>query len=144
MKTTYFEDVTEGQEIPAHVEPISSRRLVMWAGAHGDFYPIHYDKDYAVERRLKRPIVHGALKHAMLGRLVHEWAGPDARLRNLTVRYRAIDYVHDHLTCKGRVKRKYVESGEHVVLVEVWTENDQGESTTTGEATIHMSSRSQK
>jgi acyl dehydratase len=141
MNTTYFEDVLEGQEIDPAVEPISSRRLVMWAGAHGDFYHIHYDKDYAIDRGLKRPIVHGALKHAMLGRLVHEWAGPKARLTNLTVRYRKIDYVHDPLVCKGQVKRKYVEGDKNLVLLDVWTENSDGHPTTTGQALVALPSR---
>ena len=66
----YFEDVVEGQEIPRLVKNCSTQQLVMWAAGSGDFYQIHYDKDFAQSTGLRGIIVHGALKHAFLGTVV--------------------------------------------------------------------------
>jgi len=43
----YFEDVSEGMELPVEVREPTTRQLVQYAGASGDLYEIHYDKPYA-------------------------------------------------------------------------------------------------
>ena len=63
----YFEDVSEGMELPVEVREPTTRQLVQYAGASGDFYEIHYDKPYAESIGLPGIIIHGALKNAMLG-----------------------------------------------------------------------------
>ena len=80
MTQTYFEDVTTGQEIPKVVQNCTSQQLVLWAAGSGDYYQIHYDKDFAQNTGLPERIVHGALKHALLGRLLHD--GPARRHRS--------------------------------------------------------------
>ena len=69
----------------------STRQLVKYAGTSGDFYEVHYDKDFAVEIGLPGLIVHGALKNAYLGQVVTGWMGPQGVLRKLSVRYRGTD-----------------------------------------------------
>ena len=71
----YWEDVQEGDEIPQLKKNCSTQQLVLWAAASGDFYQIHYDQDFARATGLKGIIVHGALKNAFLGQLLHDWAG---------------------------------------------------------------------
>ena len=88
----YFEDVNEGMELPAEVREPTTRQLVQYAGASGDFYEIHYDKDYAEGIGLPGIIIHGALKNAMLGTYVTNWAGPAGTLRRLTCQYRGMDF----------------------------------------------------
>jgi hypothetical protein len=55
----YFEDVSEGDEIPSLAKNCSTQQLVMWAAASGDFYQIHYDIDFAKSMGLDNLIVHG-------------------------------------------------------------------------------------
>ena len=81
----------------------TTRQLVMYAGASGDFYEIHYDKDFAAEQGLPGVILHGALKSAYLGQLVTGWVGAEGRLLSLSVRYREMDVPGDVLTCRGTV-----------------------------------------
>jgi acyl dehydratase len=69
----YFEDISEGQEVTTLTQHCDSQRLVYWAAGSGDFYQIHYDKDFAQGTGLPDRIVHGALKHALLGRMLDEW-----------------------------------------------------------------------
>ncbi|MDT7944269.1 MAG: MaoC/PaaZ C-terminal domain-containing protein [Dehalococcoidia bacterium] len=137
----YFEDVQEGQEVPTLTMHCDSQRLVMWAAASGDFYQIHYDKDFAQATGLPERIVHGALKHALLGRMLHEWVAPRGRVKRLAVQYRGMDMVNEDVICKGVVTKKYRQDGENIVELEVWTENPQGQKTTPGTAIVTLPSR---
>jgi acyl dehydratase len=137
----YFEDVTEGQPVTALTQHCDSQRLVYWAAGSGDFYQIHYDKDFAQRTGLPDRIVHGALKHALLGRMLHEWAGDDGRVRRVACHYRGMDMVDRDVTCKGIVTGKRSVNGENLVDVEVWTEDPDGQKTTPGTATVALPSR---
>jgi acyl dehydratase len=141
MSQVYFEDVKEGQEIPSLTDKPTSQRLVMWAAASGDFYQIHYDKDFALGNGLPERIIHGALKHALLGRLLHEWAGDGGRVKKVACQYRGMDIVNDDVICHGVVKRKYQEGGENLVELDIWTESPQGQKTTPGTAIVALPSR---
>ena len=83
-----WDDVHEGTEIPPVVRHPSSQQLVKYAGASGDYYQIHYDKDFAQSTGLEDIILHGALKNAFLGSLVTDWMGPRGNLRKLSCQYR--------------------------------------------------------
>ena len=142
MAQVYFEDVSEGQEIPKLVQGCDSQRLVLWAAGSGDYYQIHYDKDFAQKTGLPDRIVHGALKHAMLGRLLHEWVGDEGRVRRFACQYRGMDDVDKDVTARGIITGKRSEDGQNLVDLEVWTEDPDGKKTTPGTATVALPSRS--
>ena len=137
----YFEDVEEGMELPTLVKDPTTQQLVKYAGASGDFYQIHYDKDFALKNKLPGVIIHGALKNAFLGQLMTDWIGEEGTLKKLTVQYRGMDFPGEPLTCKGRVTKKYVENDTRYVECEIWTENPKGEKTTPGTATVILPSK---
>ncbi|HMO96143.1 MAG TPA: MaoC/PaaZ C-terminal domain-containing protein [Tepidiformaceae bacterium] len=139
MAVTWGE-ISEGQEIPTLKKNCSTQQLVLWAAGSGDFYQIHYDKDFAKSTGLTDIIVHGALKHAFLGQLVHDWIGNNGRIKKYGCSYRGMDYPNEDIVCKGVVTRKYEENGEKLVDLEVWTENPRGEKTTPGTATEALKS----
>ena len=141
VENLYWEDVAEGQELPALVKQPSKRQLVKYAGASGDFYEVHYDKDFAVEIGLPGLIVHGALKNAFLGHLVTKWMGPDGDLKRLACQYRGMDIPGTPVTAKGVVTKKYQEQGADLVDCDIWLENEKGEKTTPGSATVALPSR---
>ena len=141
-KVLYWEDVEEGQELPPLIKRPTTRQLVQYAGASGDFYEIHYDKDYAQANGLPGVIIHGALKMAFLAQLVTDWIGEWGTLKKFSVQYRGMDVPGDTLTCKGRVTRKWTEDGQHLVEAEIWLENGKGERTTPGSAVVALPSRS--
>lgn len=141
QQQVYFEDVQEGQEIPALKITPTTQQLVHWAAASGDFYQIHYDQDFAKSTGLQGIIVHGALKHALLGRMLWEWVRYDGRIKRYAVSYRGMDVPGQEMTCRGVVTKKRVENGEHIVELEIWTENPQGQKTTPGTATVVLPSR---
>ena len=143
-KLVFWDDVREGMEIPSLVKNPTTRQLVQYAGASGDFYEIHYDKDFAQSTGLPGPILHGALKNAFLAQLITDWIGEQGTLKKLSCQYRGMDVPGDTLICKGTVTGKYIQDGQHMVDLQIWLENSKGESTTPGSATVILSSRSQQ
>ena len=123
-----------GDQLPELLKQPTTRQLVQYAGASGDFYEIHYDQDYARSTGLPGVILHGLLKAAFLGQLVTDWAGPDARLVSLDVSYRGIDQPGRPYRCRGSVRS--VEG--RVAEVELWGEDPEGSRTTLGTATVEF------
>jgi len=141
MTQTYFEDVTEGQEIPQVVLPCNSQQLVLWAAGSGDYYQIHYDKDFAQATGLPDRITHGALKNALVGRMLHEWAGEKGKVRRFSSQYRGMDHINKDVTSKGVVTAKKAENGADLIELEVWTEDPDGQKTTPGTAIVELPSK---
>jgi len=123
-----------GQELPELVKHPTTRQLVQYAGAQGDFYEIHYDQDYARSVGLPGVILHGLLKAAFLGQLVTDWLGDRGTLRILEVSYRGIDEPGNPYTCRGKVIRLDGDEAE----LEVWGEDAAGKRTTMGTATVRI------
>ena len=135
MAVTWAE-VQEGMSIPELKKNCSTQQLVVWAAASGDFYQIHYDDQFAKNTGLSGIIVHGALKNAFLGQLVHDWIGNTGRIKKYGCSYRGMDFPNQDITCKGVVTRKFEENGEKLVELEIWTEMADGKKTTPGTATV--------
>lgn len=127
--------VQAGQELPELVKQPTTRQLVQYAGASGDFYEIHYDQDFARSTGLPGVILHGLLKAGFLAQLVTSWAGPGGRLKAFDVSYRGLDLPGRPCRCRGVVKA--VEAG--TATLEVWTEDPDGNRTTLGTATVELS-----
>ena len=71
----YWEDVEVDSEITPLPKVATIQMLVEWAGAVGDFNPLHYEDTYAASQGVGKPIVHGALKRAWLCQLMTDWIG---------------------------------------------------------------------
>jgi hydroxyacyl-ACP dehydratase HTD2-like protein with hotdog domain len=126
--------VQPGTELPELVKHPTTRQLVQYAGAQGDFYEIHYDQDYARTVALPGVILHGLLKASFLGQLVTDWLGDRGTLKTFEVSYRGIDQPGRPYRCRGRVTKV---DGSDVEL-EVWGEGPDGKRTTVGTATVQM------
>lgn len=140
-KTLYFEDVEVGSEIRPLIKHPTPMQLVMWAGASGDYNPIHYNKETAVKQGLPDIIVHGRLKSAFLCQMLTDWIGEEGFLKKIACQHRGMDIPDNDLTCKGRVTKKYVQEGKHYIECEIWTENSQGQKTAPGSALLMLPSR---
>ena len=137
----YFEDIAEGSEITTLVKQPTTRQLVMWAGASGDYNPIHYDQNFARSRGLKGVVVQGQLVSSFLGQLMTDWMGEQGILKKLSCSYKGMNYPGEAITCRGKVNKKYVEDGRHYVGCSLWAENAKGEKTVTGAADIAIPAR---
>ena len=136
MAQVYWDDVKEGQDIPALDEEMASQRLVVWAAASGDFYQIHYDDNFAKGNNLPDIIVHGALKGMLVGRLLDEWVGDEGRIVQWGVSYRGMDPARQNIKVWGKVTKKYEQNGEGYVDLEVGCQQPNGTQTTPGTATV--------
>jgi acyl dehydratase len=134
----YIEDVNVGDEIPKLVKNCNTMQLVMWAAGSGDYYQIHYDKDFANALGLPGVIVHGALKHAFLGQLLHDWLGDKGQIKKYGCQYRGMDLPNQDITCRGVITGKE----GNLVQLDIWAENPNGDKTTPGKATVTLPSRS--
>ena len=148
----YWEDVNADDEVTPLPKVATSLMLVKWAGASGDFNPLHYDDSFASSQGVGSRIVHGALKRQWLVQLMTGWIGEQGTLRRFSCRYRAMDWPRKMATtdtseegdtwyCRGKVTKKYVEDDEYYVDCDIWIENGKGEVTTPGTATATLPSR---
>ena len=137
----YADDVKVGDELPALVKgPIQQIQLTRYAGASGDFNPIHQDHEFAKAAGMGDVFAHGMLSMGFVGQCVTDWAGAGAA-RKLGVRFAAIVRLKDVITCRGRVLSKSSKDDSHLVELEIWAENQRGEKVVTGKATVALPSR---
>lgn len=151
-KQLYWEDVTEGSDITPLSKIASSRMLVKFAGASGDFNPLHYEDTFAGGQGVGKPIVHGQLKRAWLVQMLTDWMGEGGMLRKFACQFRGMDYPRlmkstyqfkeegETWWCKGKVTKKLSEGDQHWVECEIWVENGKGEKTTVGTASVILPS----
>lgn len=82
-----YEDVETGTELPAQSFPVSRATLVQYAGASGDFNPIHWNEKFAKEVGLPDVIAHGMFTMAAAIRVVTDWVGDPAAVVEYGVRF---------------------------------------------------------
>ena len=137
----YWDDVDEGQQIPTFARKTDLMHWNRYAAVNDEFVYIHMDPDYA--KSIGQPDVFGMgnLRLAYLHNMLRNWLGEAGDITRVGCQYRALNLRDDVLTAHGRVTRKYVEHGEHLVDLEVWVENQQGENTCPGVATVRLPTR---
>ncbi len=134
-----FDDVNAGDEIPSlEKPPITEVQLVKYAGASGDFNPIHTVHHYAEKAGLGGVIAHGMLTMGFAGEHVTKWIGDSGALKRLKVRFTAMTRPGDVVTLKGAVTEKKKADGENLVECEIWAETQEGARTITGTATVAL------
>jgi acyl dehydratase len=138
----YYEDVIVDGEIPPLVKQPTTRQLVMWAGASGDYYAIHYDKDFAQSKGLPGVIVHGQLVAGFLGQLLTDWIGAQGSIKKFSCNYKGMNFPNETITCRGKLSKKYIENSDHLIECHIWAENAKGEKTVTGRAIVTLPARS--
>ncbi len=82
-----FAGLTVGDRIPPVRYLLTRDRLVRYAGASGDFNPIHWNPRAAAEVGLPDVIAHGMLTMATAGRAVTDWIGDPAAVVEYSVRF---------------------------------------------------------
>jgi acyl dehydratase len=80
-------DVAVGTELPEQTYPVTRADLVRYAGASGDFNPIHWNERVATEVGLPNVIAHGMFTMALAARVVTAWAGDPGALVEYNVRF---------------------------------------------------------
>ncbi|MGW1224125.1 MaoC family dehydratase [Streptomyces sp. NPDC002530] len=82
-----YDAVEVGTELPAQTFPVTRETLVRYAGASGDFNPIHWNEKFAREVGLEDVIAHGMFTMAEAVRVVTDWAGDPGAVVEYGVRF---------------------------------------------------------
>jgi acyl dehydratase len=82
-----FDTLKVGDRIPDASYPLTRERLVRYAGASGDFNPIHWNQRVAQEVGLPDVIAHGMLTMAVASRSVTDWVGDPAAVLEYSTRF---------------------------------------------------------
>jgi acyl dehydratase len=109
--TVRYDEVETGQQIPAAEYPVRRANLVMYAGASGDFNPIHWNERFAKTVGLPDVIAHGMFTMAQGGRFVTDWAGDPGAVIDYGVRFSSMVVVPDDdqgtvITVSGVIEEK--------------------------------------
>lgn len=124
------------------VENLTRTQIVQYAGASGDFNPIHHDETFATKAAgYPSVFAHGMLTMGMTGRLLTDWLG-DGVLKEYGVRFVKQVWPGDTLTATGTVKSIEADGDLGLVHIDVVTTNQKGEPVVQGSAVAALPARS--
>jgi acyl dehydratase len=119
------------------VGPITRTDIVRYAGAGGDFNPIHHDEEFARAAGMPGVFSHGLLSAGLLGQYVARWVGL-AHVRSFGVRFTGQVWPGDTLTLKGRVERIEEHGGERLAQLVLSAERQTGDVVIKGTAVARV------
>ena len=120
------------------VDNLSRTQIVQYAGASGDYNPIHTDEVFATQvAGYPTVFAHGMLTMGLTGKMVTNYVG-DGRLTNYGVRFVRQVWPGDTLTAAAEVTAIRSEGGEQLVELTITTTNQNGEAVLTGSATARL------
>jgi acyl dehydratase len=115
-----FDRVQVGDDLPERSNRVDRAQLVMYAGASGDFNPIHWNEDFAKMVGLPGVIAHGMFTMALVAKVITDWAGDVAPVKRLSVQFRKEVRPEETVVARGRVSAK--DEATRAVTVELWAE----------------------
>jgi acyl dehydratase len=120
------------------VDDLTRTQIVQYAGASGDYNPVHSDEKFVTEiAGYPTVFAHGMLTMGMTGTLLTDWVG-DGRLTKYGVRFVNQVWPGDTLTATAEVTDIRIEDGEHLADLEVTTVNQDDKPVLTGTATARL------
>jgi acyl dehydratase len=126
----------EGDRGPEETHgPLTRTDFVRYAGASGDFHPIHHDEAFAVAAGAPSVFAMGLLHGGMLGAYLVRWVGP-AHVRTLSLRFLARVWPGDELVLSGRVDEVLTEAGDAHAVVSLEATSSRGETVVRARATV--------
>ncbi len=128
----YYEDVHVGDALPTLVKPpLTHLQLVRYAGASGDFNPLHTDPAVGEKIGTGGIIAHGMLIMGFVGQMISDFVGP-AALRAFDVRFKGMTHLDDVITCTGSITETYEADGEARIAGKVQATDQTGDVKVTG------------
>ena len=135
-----YDDVNVGDQAPAIDHKLTRTDLVMYAGASGDFNPMHHDEVAAQAAGLPSVFGHGMFTAGLLATAVTNYVGV-GNLTSYRVRFTKQTWPGETLTSKIAVTGKRKEDGENLVDLDVTLTNESGEVKVAGSAVAALPSR---
>jgi acyl dehydratase len=138
--TIYFEDVKEGDTAPARSHTLTRTDLVQYAGASGDFNPMHHDEVKATAAGLPSVFGHGMFSMGFLAAALNAYVGV-GNLTRYKVRFAKQTWPEDILTTQITVTAKRTEGDKNFVDLECKLLTDKGVEVVVGDASAQLPSR---
>jgi len=125
-----YADVKVGDAMPSYTSaPLTRTDIVRYAGASGDFNPLHHDNTFVKVFGMERIIAHGLLIMGIAGEAVTSWID-NKDLRKFSVRFAGMTEPADFddlentkqratITITGKVTNKFEENGEKKIQCEI-------------------------
>lgn len=132
MKPPQFDQISIGQEMPPLVkEPITEVQLVKYAGASGDFNPLHFQDALGKMAGQGGVIAHGMLIMGFMGQAITDWI-PQKNLNNFKVRFVSVTRPGEAITVAGRVTGKETRGADNIITCELTASSQDGKVKATG------------
>lgn len=123
------------------VGPVTRTDLVRYAGAGGDFHPLHHDEEYARSQGYPSVFAMGLYHAGLLGNQLARWVGPDA-IQSYQVRFSAQVWPGDLLTLSGEVAEIREVDGHRLADIRLRVVRPGGEEAISGKATVRVAAQS--
>ncbi|AOV09148.1 dehydratase [Sporosarcina ureilytica] len=132
-------DLTVNQKIePLLKPPITKVQLAQYAGASGDFNPLHLDDKFARKIGMEGVIAHGMLVMGFLGEYVMKIAAQQAKIEKFNMRFGKMTFPGDEIRCSAIVEQKYEENGKRYIALDLTAEKNSGEIVGAGSAVLQL------
>lgn len=132
-----WETLNEDMELEPLVKPPVDRvQLVKYAGASGDFNPLHTVEEFARQAGLEGVIAHGMLSMGFLGQYLRHLLGVKGDILRMKVRFQRMVKPGDVLTCRGTVRT--LRKDDRIAELEVAAVNQSGDIVTAGVAEVRF------
>jgi acyl dehydratase len=127
-----FEKINIGDEMPPLTKgPVNEIQLVKYAGASGDFNPLHFMDSVGKSAGQGGVIAHGMLIMGFIGQAVTDWI-PNRSLKKFGVRFVNVTRPGDIISVTGRVTGKKVLDGKGLITCEVTAKDQNSQIKATG------------
>ncbi len=121
-----FENINAGDEMPALTkEAVTEIQLAKYAGASGDFNPLHYMDAFGKAAGQGGVIAHGMLIMGFVGQAITDWI-PNRKLKKFNVRFVSVTRPGETITVSGKVTDKKIEEGRKIISCAVSAADEKG------------------
>ena len=117
------------------VEKVDRAMFVRYAGASGDFNPIHWNEDFAKSAGYPGVFAQGMFTAGVLGTFLTNWVG-ESHVRRFRTRFVGQVWPGEQIVCSGKVTKVFDANGEKRAEVELSVTNEKGEKKIDGDATV--------
>jgi acyl dehydratase len=138
FSTLDWHAVNDGDQITSVTFPISLRTLMIDVAGTRDLYPIHHDREFAKKAGARDIFVNTMFYEALFGRIVTDWAGPEAFLSKLRFSMKSPNCLGDTITSRGWVSRKYEDGGRNLLDLEIHLDNQLEPDATVANVTVEL------
>jgi acyl dehydratase len=133
----HFDDVTVGDEAPVLTHKLTRTDLVKYAGASGDFNPMHHDEILAKAAGQPSVFGHGMFSMGLLGSALTDYVGV-GNVQRYQARFARQTWPDEVLSTRIVVAGKREEDGKKLLDLDVTLSNAEGETKVVGVATADL------